>query len=165
MNREQAVRIQKHILDADVALDHARIAIADLGKEERLALDGMLQEAVETLHLDLLEQIYDQYPDLEPPPLDEEIPAISSRLTWDKVRLPPSVTEADLDGIIFSLLKPRWQKTEMVVILAAQRCQERVLPIGDEEIAARLQALADSDRIEGIGDLRKWRHSEVRLKD
>jgi hypothetical protein len=39
------------------------------------------------------------------------------------------------------------------------------MPISDEEIAARLQVLADSDRIEGIGDLRKWRHSEVRLKD
>ena len=37
--------------------------------------------------------------------------------------------------------------------------------LSDEEIAARLQVLADSDRIEGIGDLRKWRHSEVRLKD
>jgi len=165
MNREQAVRIQKHILDADVALDHARVAIADLGKEKRLALDGLLQEAVETLHLDLLEQIYDQYPDLEPPPFDEEIPAISSRLTWDQVRLPPSVTEADLDGIIFSLLKPRWQKTAMMIALVAKRCQELAVPIGDEEIAARLQVLSDSDRIEGIGDLCKWRHSEVRLKE
>jgi hypothetical protein len=165
MNREQAVRIQKYFLNADVALDHARMAIAGLKKEERLALDGLLREIVDTLHLDLLAQIYDQYPDLEPPPRDAEIPTISSSLTWDQVRLPPSVTEADLDGIIFSLLKPQWQKTAMVVILALQHCQERALPIGDEEIAARLQVLSDSDRIEGIGDLRKWRHSEVRLKD
>jgi hypothetical protein len=165
MDREQALRIQKHLIDADVALDHARMAIAGLGKEERLALDGLLREVVEALHADLLAPIYDQYPDLEPPPLDEEIPTISSRLTWDQVRLPPPVTEADLDGILFSLLKPRWQKTAMVVILAMQRCQERALPIGDEEIAARLQVLADSHRIEGIGDLRYWRHSEVRLKD
>ena len=164
MNREQAVRIQKHCLDADVALDHASMAIADLGKEERLALDELLRGVVGTLHLDLLAQIYDQYPDLEPPPRDEEIPTISS-LTWDQVRLPPSVTEADFDGIIFSVLKPRWQKTSMVVILVARRCQELALPIGDEEIAARLQVLSDSDRIEGIGDLRKWRHSEARLKD
>jgi hypothetical protein len=67
MNREQAVRIQKHVLDADAALDRARMAIADLKKEERLALDRLLQEAVETLHLELLEEIYAQYPDLEPP--------------------------------------------------------------------------------------------------
>jgi hypothetical protein len=72
MNRERAVRIHKHLLDADVALDHARIAIASLGKEERLALDGLVREIVDTLHLDLLAQVYDQYPDLEPPPLDEE---------------------------------------------------------------------------------------------
>jgi hypothetical protein len=165
MNREQAVRIQKHLLDADVALDRARVAIAGLGKEERLALDGLLREVVDSLQLDLLAQVYDRYPDLEPPPLDKEIPTISSSLTWDQVRLPPSVTEADLDGIIFSLLKPLWQKTAMVVILVARRCQELALPIGDESIAARLQVLSDSDRIEGIGDLRKWRHSEVRLKD
>jgi hypothetical protein len=165
MNREQAVLIQKYFLDADVALDHARMAIADLGKEERLALDGLLRQLVDTLHLNLLAQVYDQHPDLEPPPRDEEIPTMGSSLTWDQVRLPPSVTEADLDGIIFSLLKPRWQKTAMVVILTMQRCQERALPIGAEEIAARLQVLSDSDRIEGIGDLRYWRHSEVRLKD
>ena len=71
MKREQAVRIQKHVLDADAALDRAREIIARLGKEEQLALDGLLQEAVETLHLDLLERIYDQFPDLEPPSPDE----------------------------------------------------------------------------------------------
>jgi len=165
MNREQAVRIQTHLLDADVALDRARVAIAGLGKEERLRLDGSLREIVAALQLDLLAPIHDQYPDLEPPALDEEIPTISSQVTWDQVRLPPSVTEADLDGIIFSLLKPRWQKTAMVVFLVAKRCHELALPIGDESIAARLQVLNDSDRIEGIGDLHKWRHSEVRLKD
>ena len=165
MNREQAVRIQKYCLDADVALDHASMAIADLGKEERLALDELLRGVVGTLHLDLLAQVYDQYPDLEPPPREEEIPTISNSLTWDQVRLPPSMTEADFDVIIFSVLKPRWQKTSMVVILVARRCQGLALPIGHEEIAARLQVLSDSDRIEGIGDLRKWRHTEVRLKD
>ena len=165
MNREQAVRIQEHLLDADAALNQARMAIARLGKAERLTLDGFLREAVDILHLDMLAQIYDQYPDLEPPARDKEIPTVSSEVTWDQVRLPPSVTEADLDGIIFSLLKPRWQKTAMVVIKAVLHCQGRALPIADEEIAARLQVLSDSDRIEGIGDLRKWRHSEVRLKD
>jgi len=32
-------------------------------------------------------------------------------------------------------------------------------------VAARLMALAASDLIEDIGDLRMWRYSEVRLKD
>jgi hypothetical protein len=165
MNREQAVRIQKHLLDADHAIDHARMAIAGLGKEERLRFGGLLADVVVELQQKLLAPIHDQYPDLEPPELDEEIPTIISELRWDQVRLPPSVTEADLDGIIFSFLKPRWQKTAMVVGDVTVRCKELALPISDEAIAARLQILSDSDRIEGIGDLRKWRHSEVRLKD
>jgi hypothetical protein len=165
MNREQAVLIQKHLLDAHIALDDARVAVAGLRKEERLRLDGSLREVVAALQLDLLAPIHDQYPDLEPPLLDEEIPTISSEVTWDQVRLPPSVTEADLDAIIFSLLNPQWQKTAMVVALASKHCEQVALPIAGEEIAARLQVLSDTDRIEGIGDLRKWRHSEVRLKD
>jgi Protein of unknown function len=164
MNREQAVRIHEHLLDAHVALDDAGMAIAGLGKEERLRFDGLLWEVVAALQQKLLAPIYDQYPDLEPPLLDERIPTISSELSWDQVRLPPSVTESDLDGIIFSVLKPLWQKTAKVVILAIKRCKELDVPVGDEEIAARLQVLADSDRIEGIGDLRKWFHSEVQLK-
>jgi len=100
MKREEAVRIQQHLLEADVALDRARIAFAGLGKEERLRLDGSLREVVAALRQELLAPIHERYPDLEPPARDEEIPTISSRVTWDQVRLPTSVTEADLDGII-----------------------------------------------------------------
>jgi hypothetical protein len=149
MNREQAVRIHEHILDAYAALDDARMAIAGLGKEERLRLDGSLWEVVADVQEKLLAPIYDQFPDIEPPLLEEQVATISSELRWDQVRLPPSVTESDLDGIIFPLLKPLWQKTAMVVILALKRCEALGVPIGDEAIAARL---------------RKWFHSEVRLK-
>jgi hypothetical protein len=38
------------------------------------------------------------------------------------------------------------------------------LPISTEILGARIGALAESDRIDSAGDLRKWRHSEVRLK-
>ena len=165
MNREQAIRIHEHLLDAYVALGRAEMAIASLGKDERLRLDASLDEVVAALQTGLLDSIHEQYPDLEPPVLDEEPPTIISDLTWDQVRLPPSVTEAVLDGFIFSLLSPRWQKIAMVVALAEKQCEQLALPISDETIAARLRVLSDSDRIEGIGDLRMWRHSEVRLKD
>ena len=36
-------------------------------------------------------------------------------------------------------------------------------PVSFEIIAARIIALAEAGRIEGAGDLRMWRHSEVRL--
>jgi hypothetical protein len=36
--------------------------------------------------------------------------------------------------------------------------------ISAETLAARLQALHESDRVECMGEPHKWRHSEVRLK-
>ena len=94
-----------------------------------------------------------------------EIPEINSELRWDEVRLPPSVSETDLDGMLFSVLTPWPKKMAMVLGAAIGRCQELGWPIGKEELAARIQALVESDRLEGDGDLRMWRFSEVRLKD
>jgi len=165
VKRDEAVRINDLLLDAYAALDDARMAIAGLGKAERIELGDSLYEIVLDLQEKLLLPIYEQFPDLEPPESDDELPTISSELTWDEVRLPPSVTEHQLDEIIFSLLTPLWQKTAALVIRASERYEELGLPISYEVTAARLKLLSDSDRIEGIGDIRMWRHSEVRLKD
>jgi hypothetical protein len=165
MKLEQAVRINHHLLDACSALDRARMAIAGLGKAERIKLEDWLESVVGALEDELLRPIYEQYPDLEPPKPNWEPPTISSDLTWDEVRLPPSVTEERFDEIIFSAMKPTWRKTAMMVGLVMDRCKELEWPVSYEMIAARLKVLADTDRIEGIGDLRMWRHSEVRLKD
>jgi hypothetical protein len=162
MDRDQATQIKEHLTDVGQAVDRAAIAIWRLGEEERKGFWEDINELYEILYQGLLPALYAQHPELEPPP---EPPHISSTLRWDEVSLPPSVTESSVDGIIFSVLKPRWQKTAMVVILALKRCEELDIPISDEALAARLQVLADSDRIEGVGDLRMWRHSEIRLKD
>ena len=53
----------------------------------------------------------------------------------------------------------------MMVLLVMERCRELGLQIDEAAIAARLKVLSDTDRIEGIGELRMCRHSEVRLKD
>jgi len=94
-----------------------------------------------------------------------EPPAISSTLQWEDVSLHALVSEADLDQIIFSVMTSRLQKTAMVIVKALERCKELDLPIDADIVGARLGALAESGRIEGAGDLRKWRHSEVRLRD
>jgi hypothetical protein len=164
MDRNQAVAIQKHLLDANQAMDRARMAIAGLGKEERTRLNTLLVRVVAALQSKVLAAIHDQYPDLEPPYEGEQVPAITSTLRWSQVRLPPSVSEADIDAVILSVMTPRWQKMAMVVMRALNRCKELALPISAEALAARIQVLAKSDRLEDIGDLRKWRHSEVRLK-
>ena len=94
-----------------------------------------------------------------------EPPVISSTLRWEDVSLPASISAADLDQIIFSVMTSRLQKTAMVIVKALERCKELDLPINAEIVGARLGALDESGRIEGAGDLRKWRYSEVRLKD
>jgi hypothetical protein len=92
-----------------------------------------------------------------------EIPTVSSELRWRDVTLPDSVSEATLDAIIFSIVTSQWQKTAMVVGKAVTHCRDHGLPIGAEIIGARVRALAEAGRIEGTGDIRYWRHSEVRL--
>jgi uncharacterized protein DUF3658 len=162
MDRDQAAKIQEHLLDAARALDRATEAISDLGEEARRKFIKPLSNVVCDLHGDLLGLIYDRFPDLRPP--SSEIPTISSTLVWEDVRLPPSVTEADIDGIILANLKPQWRKTALIVGNAWTQCKKLSWPIEAEILGARIQALADADRIEHQGDLRYWRHSEVRLK-
>jgi hypothetical protein len=94
-----------------------------------------------------------------------EIPEINSELRWDQVSLPPAVSETDLDGLILSVMSPYWQKMAMALGTAVGRCRELGWPISKEALAARIHVLVESDRLEGAGDLRIWRHSEVRLKD
>jgi hypothetical protein len=165
MKLEQAVRINHHLLDACAALDRARMAIAGLGKAERIELEDCLYSVVGALEDELLQPIYQQYPDLEPPKSDREPHTYVCELTWDQAQLPPSVTEEQFDEIIFSVMKPTWRKTAMMVTYVMDRCKELGLAIEGDVIAARLKVLSDSDRIEGIGDIRSWLHSEVRLRD
>ena len=165
MKREQAVRINDHLLDAYRALDQARMGIAALGKAERIELGDWLDGIVGALEDELLQPIYDQYPELEPPKSDREPLQYICELKWEEVQLPPSITEEQFDEIIISVMKPTWRKTAMMVTYVMDRCKELGLPIESDAIAARLKVLSESDRIEGIGDLRDWFGSEVRLKD
>jgi len=159
MNREQAAEIFEHLFIAARDLDEARAAALTLAEQDESA--ASLEAFIFKLNSELVEALFDRFPDFMP---FEEFPAISSTLRWNQVRLPSSVNEADIDAVILSVVTPRLQKMAMVVGTALQRCKQRGLPIGDEALAARIQALAESGRLEGAGDLRKWRHSEVRLK-
>ncbi|WP_050424951.1 hypothetical protein [Bradyrhizobium tropiciagri] len=165
MKREQADRINDHLLDAWEAIHKARMAVAGLAKAERVKFDNLLHEVVSDLQDKVLLQIWEQYPDLIPPENDRTPPEICSELTWNDVNLPSSVGEGQLDEIILSLLRSQWQKVAVLLTNAGKRCEQLGLPISHEVIAARLRLLSDSDRIEGVGDLRIWGGSEVRLKD
>jgi hypothetical protein len=161
MDRTQAAEIQRHMLDAAGAINRASQVIFALDKKDRAMLAAPLGEIVGALHFKLLQAIYIRYPDLRPPAAER--PVISTVRRWEEIALPESVSETDLDSIIFSALSLRWQKTAMVIGKALERCQTLALPVSAEVLGVRTQALAEALRLEGKGDLRKWRHSEVRL--
>ncbi|MET4291802.1 hypothetical protein ABIB06_002769 [Bradyrhizobium sp. LB8.2] len=164
MNREQAKKIHKNLLDAAAAFRRAEAAIVDVGDDGRKLFAEPLVTAVFHLQFKLLRLIYKRHPDLEPP-----LPpaTIDSTVRWEEVSLPPSVLETDIDRIIFSVMKPRWQKVAMVLYCAAEKVEEGELgaPIEYEVFAARIQALVEADLLDAQGDLRVWTRSEVRLKD
>jgi len=94
---------------------------------------------------------------------NKEEPHVSSTLRWQDVSLPSSVTEADLDAVILSIIEQNWRKTVFVIYRAVQRYEGRETQMSDEIIGARIQELAAQGRIESQGNLSMWRHSEVRL--
>ncbi len=165
LTRDQALAILEHLSDADLAMDRARRVIASLPKADREKFDDLAGEVLDVLHGELLAAIFEQRPELELPEQDAEIPQINSTLRWSEVRLPPHVSEVDIDAIIFAVMRPHWRKVAMIVGQALEQCNQLGISISDEALAARLQALAEAGRIEDVGDLRKWRFSEVRLKD
>jgi hypothetical protein len=97
---------------------------------------------------------------------DEESPEdrICSTLRWSEVSLPQSVTEAELDALIFSELAERLRKVARIVGRVFQALEARSLYLSHEVIAARVRELAQTGRIESVGNLTMWRHSELRLK-
>ena len=163
MTEEEAAEIHEQLHEAAAALARAEAAIySNLDKEGWAAFAKPLDKVVSSLHTEVLPIIYRQFPHLEP---RDEVPTISSHLTWDQVRLPPGVSEADIDAIILSFMKRRWQKVAAIIGDSLGRCRELGLNISDEAFGARILELAEADRIESVGHLRKWRFSEVRLKD
>ena len=164
MNRDLAEKIDKHLLDADHALKRAEWAGNDITDgDERRAFIELVNDVRTPLYFDLLAMLYRERPDLEP--AREEEPCIDSTLSWEEASLPPGITEAEIDAMIFSLLKPRRQKMARIVGDTFKRFEARSIPITPEIIAARIIALEEAGRIKGYGDLRYWRNSEVRLKD
>ena len=94
---------------------------------------------------------------------ESEEERVCSTLRWDDVRLPQSISAADLDVLIFHELAQNWLKVARVVGRAKEACDARSLPVSMDVIAARVRALVEAGTIEGVGNLTMWRHSEVRL--
>jgi hypothetical protein len=97
----------------------------------------------------------------EKPEIDDD--RICSRLTWKDVVLPLSVSEADLDALIFAETDKCWLKVARIVGNVFQTLETRSIRLPMDIIAARVAKLVEVGRLESQGNLTMWRHSEVRL--
>ncbi len=70
-----------------------------------------------------------------------------------------------IDRAILAAAQAFWRKVALVIVTAAKTDGIRVPE--DEEgykiIASRIEALVQEGRLAAQGDLKKWRHSEVRI--
>jgi hypothetical protein len=65
----------------------------------------------------------------------------------------------ELDALLLAEAKNRWRKVAMVIGKAMMPYAE----FDEERVGDRIVALVDAGTLEGAGDLRNWRFSEVRL--
>jgi hypothetical protein len=162
MDKAQATKIHKRLLAVNKALTKVDEAIIELSAHDRAVFSEPMAELWYRLHGKALRAIYKRYPELEPIP--DDIDEISSDLQWKDVTLPEGISAAELDAAILSQLKPRSLKVAKIISDVMRIFGERGLSIGEEIVGARICWLADIGRIEGFGDLRKWRYSEIALK-
>ncbi len=72
--------------------------------------------------------------------------------------------DSDIDAAILAAVDASWRKVAMIVAKAAERLA-RDLPGEDDTydlIARRIEVLVRDGRLVARGDLKEWRHSEVR---
>ncbi len=70
-----------------------------------------------------------------------------------------------IEQAVLSVAQPIWQKVAMVILKVAEMDGVNV-PQGEkgyEMIASSIEALVQQRRLAAQGNLKRWRHSEVRL--
>jgi hypothetical protein len=74
------------------------------------------------------------------------------------------LSDLQIDEVILSVTEASWRKAAFVIIKAAKTMGSD-LPEGDAGfnlIAKRIEILVRGGRLLAQGDIKKWRHSEVR---
>ena len=81
--------------------------------------------------------------------------------------MPNQQTDAARDDelikLVLSASKTDWLKVAMNIGRVNRECESRDLAASYEEIASCIKSLSEAGRLESVGDISNWRHSEVRL--
>jgi hypothetical protein len=68
------------------------------------------------------------------------------------------------DDLLLSFVTDQWRKTAMIIARAlGASWDDDCMQVGDGFLGAHIRALANAGQLDSQGDLRDWRHSEVKL--
>ena len=76
-----------------------------------------------------------------------------------------SLSDSQIDEAILSVVGASWRKVAYVISKVAKAVNGNDLPEGDAEynlVAGRIEVLVRDGCLLAQGDLKRWRHSEVR---
>ncbi len=69
----------------------------------------------------------------------------------------------DLDALIISMMSNDWQKTSMVISKVFEDPAFKDDENLAQKVAQRIYIMVDSGKLESLGNMRRWRSSDVRL--
>jgi hypothetical protein len=67
--------------------------------------------------------------------------------------------------MILSFARARWRKVAMIISQVIDESRRRGVDADEYAVAERIRTLAETERLEGHGNLYIWRRSEVKLPD
>ena len=76
------------------------------------------------------------------------------------------ISASELDNLLISFCDQQWRKVARIAAKTYQALEERGIEITvatAEAFDARMGLLVASGQLDAKGDIRRWRHSEVRL--
>ena len=73
------------------------------------------------------------------------------------------IPASDIDKLLLSFCDVRCLQVARIIGKAMQAFESRGVRVAADELDARMAILVGSRALEAKGDIRNWRHSEVRL--
>ena len=80
--------------------------------------------------------------------------------------LPPRTPaeDAQTDAVILASATADWVKIAVLIARSTDAARAQSLDLAPPVIAARIYALAESGKLEVLGNMRRWRAAQARLK-
>lgn len=73
------------------------------------------------------------------------------------------ITDQQIDESILAHARVRTLKVAWIIVCVSEALGPKYSEEFHERVAGRIEWLCDDGQLEGYGDLKSWRHSEVRL--